>query len=156
MHACRVILEPLSPEVDGLLAAHNQEAVDNLVAYITAYISSNAEALPPGNMLPLSGFTYPPHAACHPSQQQLVLEAGVSSDLAQEGGDTSELGGQVSGALQACRKQHHVSSPCVSLSGMGTAVMSVLDSACLHLSMYPAPGLLYIAYHAAYATQAPT
>lgn len=138
VHACRVILEPLSPEVDCLLAGHNQEAVDNLVAYITAYISSSAEALPPGNVLPLSGHTYPPHAACTHSQQQLALGAGVSSDLAQEGGGTSKLGGQVSGALQAYRKQHRISSPFVSLSGMGIAVRVILDSACHHPCKYPA------------------
>ncbi|KAL3133315.1 putative ATP-dependent RNA helicase ddx60 [Trebouxia sp. C0009 RCD-2024] len=120
----KVILEPLSPEVDCLLAGHNQEAVDNLVAYITAYISSSAEALPPGNVLPLSGHTYPPHAACTHSQQQLALGAGVSSDLAQEGGGTSKLGGQVSGALQAYRKQHRISSPFVSLSGYDEAFSS--------------------------------
>ena len=137
VHACRVILEPLSPEVGSLLAAHNQEAVDNLVAYITAYISSSAEALPPGNVLPLSGHTYPPCAACTPSDQQLVLEAGVSSDLAQEGGGTSKLGGQVSGALQAYRKQHRISSPFVSLSGVGVAdsflILHAVISTCTQL-----------------------
>ena len=115
-------MEALSLEVDSLLAAHNQEAVDNLVAYITAYISSNTSALPPGNVLPLSGFTYPPNAACTASQQQLLLAPGMSSDLALEGDGTPRLGGQVSGALQAYRKQHLVSSPFVSLSGMGAAV----------------------------------
>lgn len=128
VHACRVILEPLSSEVDSLLAAHNQEAVDNLVAYISAYISSNAAALPASNVMPLSGFTYPPPAACASvSQQQPLLEAGMSSDRVQAGG-ASRPGGhdsgalQVSGALQAYRKKHQVSSPFISLSGMHTAI----------------------------------
>ena len=77
MHVCRVILEPLGSEVGQLLADHNQEAVDNLVAYIKAYIASNAEALPPSNIMPLSGFTYPPSAI-----HSVLPDRRVSSDLA--------------------------------------------------------------------------
>ena len=77
VHVCRVILEPLGSEVGQLLAEHNQEAVNNLVAYITAYITSNADVLPPSNVMPLSGFSYPP-----PAIHSVLPERGVSGDVA--------------------------------------------------------------------------
>ena len=105
-----------------LLAEHNQEAVDIQVAYITAYISSNAAALPPANVMPLPGFTYPPHAACPNSQQLHLLQpaSGMGSEFAQGVGISGSCE-QGSGALQAYRKKHRVSSPFVSLSGTATA-----------------------------------
>ena len=114
MPVCRVILEPLGSEVGRLLAEHNQEAVDNLVAYITAYITSNADTLPPNNAMPLSGFTYPPQAI-----HSVLPERGVSNDSASgvvsssgvqggdafgggQGGDSSTWGQglQTSGGVQ--------------------------------------------------------
>ena len=158
VHVCRVILEPLGSEVGQLLADHNQEAVDNLVAYITTYIASNADALPPSNAMPLSGFIYPPRAIDsvlpgHGASTDLVSrvvassgsQRGDPSDGRQradspaggqgpdilggvQGGEASGGGqrlghpmpsGKGSGALQAYSKKHYVSSPFVSLSGMG-------------------------------------
>ena len=94
--ACRVILEPLNPDIAGLLAQHNQEAVDNLVAYITAYVSSTAECMPSNNALPLSGFTYPPPIASAFADVDMAMQQSVH--------------GTVSSADAA---------PCVGLSGLG-------------------------------------
>ena len=152
VHVCRVILEPLGSEVGRLLAEHNQDAVDNLVAYITSYITSNARALPPNNAMPLSGFTYPPRPI-----HSVLPERGVSSEVASRvvtssrvpGGDPPSEGqgadsptwgqglgasggvpggeatGGGQGALQAYSKRHYVSSPFVSLSGTGIRTHAV-------------------------------
>lgn len=132
---CRVILEELDPDIDRLLADHNQEAVDNLVAYITTYIYLHAEALPPGNVLPLSGFAYPPLAAqgscAEPTaaltkQLPLTDSAGMSSSSfeSEQGSGRLSKYGRGMGALQVHHKTHHVSSPFVSLSGMGAVLRS--------------------------------
>jgi len=114
----RVILEAMSPEAESVLAQHNQEAVDNLVAYISNYVSAHIDSLPPANVLPLSGFAYPltstaasksasdlkqqPSAACG----GLVHAIGHSSSMSEGGG-----------ALRGFRKECRISSPFVALSG---------------------------------------
>ena len=124
---CRVILEPLSPGVATVLAEHNQEAVDNLVAYITSYISSRAGLLPAANVLPLSGFSYPPCPVAAPPDgvsalQQAECEPELSAGDAQSAGmGSSCMQSTGLGVLQIHHKKHHVSSPFVSLSGMGGA-----------------------------------
>lgn len=116
--ACRVILEAMSPEAESVLAQHNQEAVDNLVAYISNYVSAHIDSLPPANVLPLSGFAYPltstaasksasdlkqqPSAACGGS----VHAIGHSSSMSEGGG-----------ALRDFRKECRISSPFAALSG---------------------------------------
>jgi len=116
--ACRVILEAMSPEAESVLAEHNQEAVDSLVAYISHYVSAHLDSLPPANVLPLSGFAYPltttaasksvidlrwqPSAACGGS----VHDFGHPSGMSESGG-----------ALQNFRKECRISSPFAALSG---------------------------------------
>jgi len=99
---CRVVLERLSPRVEDMLAEHNAEALDNFLAYIRDYVLTNFAVLPPGNMLPLSGVSYPashvPHA---PGPPNYTTRAG--------------------GALQEYCKAVVISSPFVALSGMTSA-----------------------------------
>lgn len=63
---CRVVLERMSPEVEEMLAEHNAEALDNFLTYIRGYVLANAAALPNGNVLPMSGLSYPAAAAFVP------------------------------------------------------------------------------------------
>lgn len=117
----------MSPDVASVLADHNQEAVDNLVAYITSYISSRAGLLPPANALPLSGFSYPPCAAAatsdsvSPPQQAVCdreLGAGVAQSMILVSPSVQSMG---LGLLQTHYKKHLVSPPFVTLSGVGKA-----------------------------------
>ena len=99
-----------------------------MVTYITAYTSSEGKALPPANVLPLSGFTYPPHTAPTATPAVPATQAlGAGSIL--RGGDARAVGmpgsgGQCTGAWQEYHKAHHISSPFVSLSGMSDAALT--------------------------------
>lgn len=98
--ASRVVLERMSPAVEQTLEEHNEEALDNFLAYIRGYVLTNAAALPLGNVLPMSRLSYPRPAAFLPN--------GVGpSNLASEAG----------GALMEYQKEVLIASPFVALSG---------------------------------------
>ena len=78
---CRVVLEPLRPEVAAIVEEHNAEALDHFLGYIRDYVEANIAELPPGNTLPMSG-------VCFPAGQSGILDAI----------------GEVDGALQEFRK----------------------------------------------------
>lgn len=107
---CRVILEGLSPQIEALLKQHNQDAVDNLVDYVTGYVSSHADSLPAANRLPLSGLCYPspPVSSLPASEQQSVTGSKASAEVSH---------GRGSDALTQFRKPCRISSPFVALSG---------------------------------------
>ena len=107
---CRVILESLSPPVESLLKQHNQEAVDDLVTYVTGYVSGHADSLPAANRLPLSGLCYPPGAASElaTSEKQSITGSKASAELTHGNGHN---------ALTRFRKPCRISSPFVALSG---------------------------------------
>lgn len=91
----------MGPEVEDMLAEHNAEALNNFLTYIRGYVLANAAALPHGNVLPMSGLSYPAAAACVPD----VL--GPSNFASEPGG-----------ALREYQKEVVIASPFVALSGM--------------------------------------
>lgn len=91
----------MSPAVEEMLAEHNAEALDNFLAYIRGYVVANVAALPHGNVLPMSGLSYPAAAAG-------VLDAPGPSSFVSEAG----------GALREYQKEVVIASPFVALSGM--------------------------------------
>ena len=114
----RVILEAMSPEAECVLAEHNQEAVDSLVAYISRYVSAHLDNLPPANVLPLSGFAYPPTTTAASKsatglRQQPSAACGGSAHATAHPSSMSERGG----ALHTFRKGCRISSPFAALSG---------------------------------------
>ena len=120
--ACRVILEAMSPEAESVLAEHNQEAVDSLVAYISHYVSAHLDSLPPANVLPLSGFAYPQTSTAASKsaskfasdlRQQALAACGRSVHATGYSSSMSE-GGR---ALHNFRKECRISSPFAALSG---------------------------------------
>lgn len=108
----------MSPEAESVLAEHNQEAVDSLVAYISHYVLAHLDSLPPANVLPLSGFAYPPtttaasKSASH-LRQQPSAACGVLADVIGHPSSMSESGG----ALHDFHKECRISSPFAALSG---------------------------------------
>ncbi len=108
----------MSPEAESVLAEHNQEAVDSLVAYISHYVSAHQDSLPPANVLPLSGFAYPlTTTAASKSvtdlRQQPSAACGVLVDAIGHSSSMSEGGG----ALHYFHKECRISSPFATLSG---------------------------------------
>ena len=102
----------MEPEIQLLLAEHNKEAVDHLIAYVSSYVASQSHTLPPANCLPLSGFSYPPKGSTTPGTSQQQHNASCVSDVqpdpdAQTGCD----------AVAQFRKHYSFSSPFVALSG---------------------------------------
>lgn len=108
----------MSPEAESVLAEHNQEAVDSLVAYISHYVSAHLESLPPASVLPLSGFAYPltttaaSKSASHLRQQPLAA-CGILVEAIGHPSGISECGG----ALHIFCKECHISSPFAAVSG---------------------------------------
>ena len=127
----RVILEAMSPEVDSLLAQHNQEALAHLTAYVSSYVSNASDSLPAANQLPLSHFCYPLGLASNTSETMLEAQQEQQQQQQQqqqprqscEGSSESITShgrgqaGQVTGALSQFKKQCRISSPFVALSG---------------------------------------
>jgi hypothetical protein len=108
----------MSPEAESVLAEHNQEAVDSLVAYISHYVSAHLDSLPPANVLPLSGFAYPltttaASNSANPLRQQPSAARGVLVHASGHSSSMSESGG----ALHNFRKECRISSPFAALSG---------------------------------------
>ena len=96
-----------------MLAEHDQESLDHLMAYVSSYVSSQSHTLPPANCLPLSGFSYPPQegteSKAEPQQQGSARYEG--------GGWSSASSGKGLDALAQFRKPFSISSPFVALSG---------------------------------------
>ena len=114
----RVTLEAMSPEAECVLAEHNQEAIDSLVAYISRYVSAHLDSLPPAIVLPLSGFAYPPTTTAASKsatglRQQPSAACGGSAHATAHPSGMSEGGG----ALHTFRKGCRISSPFAALSG---------------------------------------
>lgn len=111
------MLERLSPEVEAIIAEHNTEALNSLLSYVSGYITANIAVLPPDNVLPLSGLSYPmPH-----------VQTLSPSDPVQQG--------VVSGALLEHHKEVVIVSPFVALSGrypgISEPVVFATSSLCL-------------------------
>lgn len=104
-----MILEDTSPQVKAILAAHNAEALDNLLTYVRSFIASSAGSLPPGNTLPVSGLAYPiQHTAD-------MYNLGACE------------GAVAKGALQDYQMKVFVASPFVALSGMQLHMQTTAD-----------------------------
>ena len=118
-----MILEAVRPEVEQLLAAHNQEAVDHVVTYITNYVLAHKDSLPPANMLPFSGFCFPHTVRTSPEQQHVRVPQCHAGPK------------HYGGALEEFRKECRISSPFIALSGEVQYSSWALKLPCLALCL---------------------
>lgn len=107
----------MSPDIEQLLAEHNQEAVDHLVDYISKYVSSHLGSLPPANVLPASGFSYP-HKGSATTETAALIQQPLAHGLKEQKDDKSNIHGVERGhALGNFRKRCWISSPFAAQSG---------------------------------------